>query len=140
AVICLSGSGAGTIAVESMCEENARADQSQYRCHCLNHFQTSLPSAYDKTTAALHSQKDSKGRRRDGGVVRFCRNTLSGSGTAKPVFQRESVQPLIHHATAVPISAAFALRYRHYPMRRWAASGVAARGSKSSKQPGGMVV
>src|SRR5262249_18793546 len=70
----------------------------------------------------LAQSKRFKDRQRDGGTVRFCRNTLSRSGTTKPVFQRENTQPLIYHATAVPISAAFALRYRHYPMRRWVAS------------------
>src|SRR5215470_993767 len=37
----------------------------------------------------LAQSKRFKGRQRDGGAVRFYRNTLSGSGTAKPVFQRE---------------------------------------------------
>jgi uncharacterized membrane protein len=33
-------------------------------------------------------------------------------------------QPLIYHPEALPISAAFGLRYVHTLMRRWAASGM----------------
>src|SRR5579875_1507440 len=38
-------------------------------------------------------------------------------------FEQQTKQPLIHHDQALPISAAFALRYVHDLMRKWAASG-----------------
>ena len=39
---------------------------------------------------------------------------------------RPREQPFLHHVRAHPISAAFALRYIHTLVRRWAASGKAA--------------
>jgi hypothetical protein len=55
-------SGPGTVAVEGVSKENARAEQTQYRRHYLNHRNLPSRPARDRTIAALHSQKDS-GRR-----------------------------------------------------------------------------
>jgi hypothetical protein len=82
-----------------------------------------------------------KDRERDEGTVRFYRNTLSRSGTTKPVFQREKRATIDSPRNSCP----------HFRRVRVALSSlsdaevgrigvVAAGGSKSSKQPGGMVV
>jgi hypothetical protein len=52
-------SGPGTIAVEGVGNENARAEQSQYRRHYLDHRNIPSRPAQERTIAALHSQKDS---------------------------------------------------------------------------------
>lgn len=83
---------------------------------------TSFPPRARQDDCGLAQSKRFKAGKSDRTEVRFCRNTLSGSGTETPVIQREVWQPIIHHAVGLPISAAFALRYRHHRMRRWAAS------------------
>src|SRR4051812_786005 len=45
------------------------------------------------------------------------RTREEGRAQKSPVFQRAERKPLIHHSVALPISAAFGLRYRHHPMR-----------------------
>ena len=59
-------SSAGTIAIEGVREENSRADQTHHCCHCLDHAILPSHPADDQTTAALHSQKDSKGTKEFG--------------------------------------------------------------------------
>jgi hypothetical protein len=45
-----------------MGKENAGAHQAQKRCNCLDHRQMSVAPRPDRTTAALHSQKDFLGK------------------------------------------------------------------------------
>jgi hypothetical protein len=90
---------------------------------------------------SLAQSKRFKGRQRDGGTVRFYRNTLSRSGTTKPVFQREKRATIDSPRNSCP-------HFRRVRVALWSLSDaevgrigvVAAGGSKSSKQPGGMVV
>src|SRR3954462_7322784 len=98
---------------------------------------TSFPPRVRQNDCGAAQSKRFKSGKRDREEVRFCRNTLSVSGTERPVFQREVWQPIIHHAGALPISAAFALRYRPHRMRRWATSDdVAVCGRDPGTQPG----
>jgi len=48
----------------------------------------------------------------------------TGPSPASPAIHNSPKQPLIYHPNALPISAAFGLRYVHTLMRRWAASGM----------------
>jgi hypothetical protein len=57
-----AGSGPRTKAVKCMGKENAGAHQAQKRCNCLDHRQMSVAPRPDRTTAALHSQKDFLGK------------------------------------------------------------------------------
>ena len=58
-------SGPGTIAIERVGKENARAEQSQNRRHNLDHRNIPSRPAWERTIAALHSQKDSNASERD---------------------------------------------------------------------------
>ena len=74
-------------------------------------------------------------------LVQHNAEARQGLAGMSPVIQRGRRQRLIHHSVALPISAAFGLRYRHHPMRRWAHPALlAARDPNSGKRPGGMVV
>jgi hypothetical protein len=83
-----------------MGDKNARADQTQNRCHCLDHAILPSRPRRDKTTAALHSQKI-QSRQTRSEEVRFCRNTLSVSDRNARI-STEVWQPIIHHAGAPP--------------------------------------
>jgi hypothetical protein len=81
-VACQKGgvSGPGTIAIERVGEENARAEQTQYRRHYLDHRNIPSRPAQERTTAALHSQKDSGTRTEIEGGLRYCCNTCPEAG------------------------------------------------------------
>jgi hypothetical protein len=107
-----------------MGKEDPCAHQAHQRANRLNHRKLPSYPTCERTTAALHSQKDSNGGIEDQAGPRICCNTMSGSGTpggeGAPQIDGKSMQLLIHHQNGLPISAVFRLRYRHCLMRRWA--------------------
>ena len=54
-----AGSGPRAKALKGVGKENADADQAEKRCNRLKHRKCPLRPGWDRTTAALHSQKDS---------------------------------------------------------------------------------
>lgn len=76
-------SGPGTITFKRMGQENPHAHQAHYRCNRLNHRTNPLRPCTHRTTAPLHSQKDSAAETTDPGRVMICCNRLSESGTGQ---------------------------------------------------------
>ena len=66
-----------------MGQENRRANQAHNRCNRLNHRTNPLRPCTHRTTAALHSQKDSVAETTDPGRVMICCNRLSETGTGQ---------------------------------------------------------
>lgn len=131
----VQNSGPVTIAFKCMSQENACAHQAHHRCNRLDH----RTSPY----APLHAQNDStlaQSKRFTGGSVdrlgvMICCNRLRDRGTIHDVFCRIPIayarkstdrrsndsfttqRQIVHHDDALPISAAFRLRYLHQVMR-----------------------
>ena len=76
------GSSPGAVTFKCMGKKNPGAHQAHHRCKCLNHRTSPLrPLHPHRTTAPLHSQKDSWGEIEDRGRVMIWCNRLSESGT-----------------------------------------------------------
>jgi hypothetical protein len=58
-------SGSGTKSFEGMGQKDTYAHQAHHRANCLDHCKLPCHPAQDRTTAALHSQKDSNGEIED---------------------------------------------------------------------------
>src|SRR5258708_17325367 len=94
--------------------------------------QTSLAPGAERTTAPLHSQKESSAGIDYPARLTILCNRLPVSRTARGVNLPEIAalrspqvggspkQPLIHQHNALPISAVFRLRYVHSFVRKWA--------------------
>jgi hypothetical protein len=58
-------SGSRTKSFEGMGQKDTDAHQAHYRAYCLDHCKLPSRPTRDRTTAALHSQKDSNGEIED---------------------------------------------------------------------------
>jgi hypothetical protein len=124
------GSGPRAQTVQCMGQKNARANQAQKRCNSLNHRMSffAMAGQNDKTCRTVkkirrpHRKAEPGGDLEQQSVRERALEKRRFSAAARQI-DGPPRQPLIHHLTALPISAVFGMRYLHILVRRWAASG-----------------
>jgi hypothetical protein len=125
-------------AVICMGKKNAGANQAHERCNCLDHRNVqSAPARTQRLPRCTVKRIPSENRKwapTDDLAQQFRQWRAAPGARAADGGGRAQVpraaqiggsprQRLIHHDGALPISAAFGLRYVHSLVRRWAASG-----------------
>ena len=83
-----SASGPRAVTFKRMGQEDPRAYQTHQCRNRLDHRLIPFRPAREKTRAALHSQKNSRGKGDNGGGVRLRRNSLCRGGTSEQTAMR----------------------------------------------------
>jgi hypothetical protein len=149
-----AGSGPRTKAVKCMGKENAGAHQAQKRCNCLDHRKCPLRPArterLPRCTVKRISWENRKSKLTDVLAQQMGREASQSVGTRRglrlqlkpaiPQIDGAPPQPLSNHPAALPISAAFGMRYPHSLVRWWAGSDVVLPCARSRHAGGGMVI